>query len=68
MNNHDLTPCNSTVPSAGEQNKCLDGMSLAMVYAPCQTFDSLYSAEEALGRGTLFTALDKPFWGARRLK
>ena len=46
----------------------LDGMSLAMVYSPAQAFDGLYPVEEALCHGTLFAALDKPFWGARRLK
>ena len=34
--------------------------SLAMVYAPKQSFRMTYSPEEALGRGTLFRELDKP--------
>ena len=68
MNTQDLTPrCDGSV--AGEnRNKCLDGMSLAMVYSPCQEFRALHTAEDALSRGTLFTELEKPFWGARRLK
>ncbi len=33
---------------------------LAMVYAPCQTFRSLYDPATALSRGTMFTELDLP--------
>ncbi len=33
---------------------------LAMVYAPCQVFRSLYDPATALSRGTLFTELDLP--------
>ena len=47
---------------------CLNGMSLAMVYSPCQEFDGLYTPEVGLSHGTVFIELDKPFWGARRLK
>ena len=45
---------------------CLNGMSLAMVYSPCQSFEELYSSDEALRRGTLFRKLDKPFTGKGR--
>jgi hypothetical protein len=45
--------------------KCLAGSSLAMVYAPWQSFDHLYEPEEALCHGTLFQELDKPFYGGR---
>ncbi|MBQ3378317.1 MAG: spore coat associated protein CotJA [Clostridia bacterium] len=38
-------------------------LPLAMVYAPMQAWEGLYDAEAALMRGTLFTALDKPFIG-----
>ena len=44
---------------------CLRGMSLAMVYSPCQEFDDLYDHSEGLRRGTIFRALDKPFNGRR---
>ena len=47
---------------------CLSGKSLAMVYSPCQVFEGLYAPEEALAHGTMFYELEKPFWGARRLK
>ena len=45
--------------------KCADGWGLAtyplaMVYAPCQGFHSLYDPDTALNRGTLFTELDLP--------
>lgn len=39
---------------------CLDGRPLAYVYAPNQRFCMLYSAKDALDRGTLFEALYKP--------
>lgn len=50
---------------AEQTGKCLAGSSLAMVYAPWQSFEELYEPEEALCRGTLFKALDKPFCGGR---
>ena len=37
-----------------------EGASLAMVYAPRQSFTGLYEPAEALQNGTLFAALDKP--------
>lgn len=42
---------------------CLHGMSLAMVYSPCQEFEDLYDHTEGLRHGTIFRALDKPFSG-----
>lgn len=42
---------------------CLHGMSLAMVYSPCQEFEDLYDHTEGLRRGTIFRQLDKPFMG-----
>ena len=38
------------------------GVSLAMVYSPCQAFADLYEPEAALERGTIFRELDKPFY------
>lgn len=43
----------------------LNGCSLAMVYAPAQTWQNLYEPGKALQQGTLFAELDKPFLGAR---
>ncbi|MBQ1413690.1 MAG: spore coat associated protein CotJA [Clostridia bacterium] len=34
-----------------------------MVFITCQTFGKQYNEAEALQRGTLFPALDKPFLG-----
>ena len=59
-------PCDC--PACRGETTCLEGLSLAMVYSPCQEFDGIYPVEEALCHGTLFAELDKPFWGARRLK
>ena len=42
--------------------------SLAMVYSPIQAFEGLLEPTAALGAGTLFRELEKPFYGARRLK
>ena len=39
---------------------------VASVYAPLQTFDGIYDVDSALRRGTLFEALDKPFYGDGR--
>ena len=52
----------------GACNKCLDGMSLAMVYSPCQEFEALYEPHEGLHAGTIFQALEKPFFGAGRVR
>ena len=40
------------------------GVSLAMVYSPCQAFDDLYEVDIALLHGTIFKELDKPFYPA----
>jgi hypothetical protein len=49
-------------------DQCLAGRSLAMVYSPCQVFEGIYAPMEGLCRGTVFMELEKPFYGARRLK
>lgn len=53
---------------AHSQNDCMSGRSLAMVYSPCQEFEGLYEGAAALAAGTIFRELEKPFYGARRLK
>ncbi len=42
---------------------CLPACSLAMVYCPPQEWRALYPVGEAIGKGTLFSELDKPFLG-----
>ena len=54
-------------PSTPE-NGCLSGRSLAMVYSPCQEFEGVYEPMAGLMAGTIFRELEKPFYGARRLK
>ena len=64
-------PLGSTCPlegMGGSFDECLTGKSLAMVYSPCQSFQGLHAPEEGLCRGTIFMELEKPFYGARRLK
>ena len=46
--------------SCGGRGDCLDLLPLAYVYAPDQPFRMLYTAEDALGHGTLFEELYKP--------
>ena len=45
---------------------CLDGMTLAMVYAPRQTFESIYTPDQWMDKGTIFASLDFPFRGGRK--
>ena len=53
---HDACPC------GGGWGLCQ--YPLAMAYAPCQAFHSVYDVETALHRGTLFAELDLPFEAA----
>lgn len=57
----------ATVPSASKKLKFsdvpLDKLPLTMAYVPMQEFKDIYSENDALMRGTLFTELDKPFFG-----
>ncbi len=53
---------------ARPENGCLTGRSLAMVYSPCQEFEGVYEPMAGLAAGTIFRELEKPFYGARRLK
>jgi hypothetical protein len=55
-------------PIAPAEGDCLSGRSLAMVYSPCQVFEGIYAPDEGLCRGTIFMELEKPFYGAPRLK
>ncbi len=41
-----------------------DGLQLAMVYSPYQSWRMLLSPDDALAHGTLFEELYKPFHGA----
>lgn len=40
-------------------------ISLAMAYVPMQRFENLYDDEKGFEVGTVFAALDKPFFGAK---
>lgn len=65
-------PCCEEAPvtplPAMPENGCLSGRSLAMVYSPCQEFEGVYEPMAGLAAGTIFRELEKPFYGARRLK
>lgn len=43
----------------------LDSLPLGMAYVPWQQFDTVYEVEKALGCGTIFPELYKPFLGKR---
>lgn len=42
-------------------------LSLAMAFVPRQSWETPYDFDVALGRGTIFPALDKPFLGEEAL-
>ena len=42
----------------------LEGAPLAMVYSPLQKWEDVYDPEKGLERGTVFAALDLPFYPA----
>lgn len=44
----------------------VEGRSLAMVYAPLQSWRNVYDPATALRRGTLFRELDLPFTGGEK--
>lgn len=46
----------------------LVGYPVASVYAPLQAFDELYDLPTALKHGTVFSKLDLPFMGDRRIR
>ena len=53
---------------AGEHKYCdtqLKNLPLTMAYVPFQKIENIFTEEEALKSGTLFTNLDKPFLGKR---
>ena len=43
----------------------LDSLPLGMAYVPWQQFDTVYEVDKALGCGTIFPELYKPFLGKR---
>lgn len=49
--------CRGDYPTYGIE----EAPSLAMVFAPIQVWRKLYDPETGLGRGTIFTELDKPW-------
>ena len=67
----DGTPCNccedvyqgDVAPSTSRCGSHMSESLPVMVFITCQTFDRQYNEAEALQRGTLFPALDKPFLG-----
>ena len=57
-NNPDGTPCNE---GCGKDN-CLADYPLAMAYTPDQKWQNLYSDDDSISHGTIFTELYKPFY------
>ena len=56
--NHSQMSCNTSCPTE------IPAPSLAMVYCPRQCWRNLFSPEDGLKHGTLFTELNLPFEGA----
>ena len=54
--------CGNTEDSTFNVPK-LKGYPLAMAYSPFQEFEDIYDCETAHKRGTIFKALDFPFYG-----
>ena len=53
----------------GNERVCgfgVEGGVVAALYVPMQTFDGVYDMTTAMRRGTMFEALDKPFYGDGR--
>ena len=61
-------PCNEGEIAQGGVDGCTEMPSLAMVYAPKQSWDGVFKPEEALAHGTQFAALVLPFEGGERWK
>ena len=58
------TPCGyGTVRGDQQKQKCCEKNVPVMVFIDMQPFGRMYNEAEALCRGTLFPALDKPFTG-----
>lgn len=67
-NQEPSAPCKPDMPEGGNSRNefpytpC-SPIPLAIAYVPMQTWEGLYEYDVALMRGTLFSALDKPFIG-----
>ena len=58
----DMMVQSETAAGRGFDPSVVDGLPLAMVYAPMQKWRNAYSPDEALIRGTMFAELDRPFY------
>lgn len=52
-------------PQKQERNR--DGKALTMAYVPMQKMCEMYDDEKALEEGTIFSCLNKPFYGREGL-
>ena len=55
----------NTMPGKDFDNMYLGGLPLAMCYVPMQRWNTTYSLQKGLERGTIFPELDLPFLGGR---
>ena len=58
----DMMRSSDIAAGRGIDPSVVDGLPLAMVYAPRQKWRNAYSPDEALMRGTMFAELDLPFY------
>jgi hypothetical protein len=49
------------MPAVTAPAENIDQFPIAMAYVPWQQWRQIYSMDAALGRGTIFQELDKPF-------
>lgn len=54
------------MPSGSFDNMYLGDLPLAMCYVPMQRWNTTYSLEKGLERGTIFPELDLPFLGGMK--
>lgn len=65
MSTNNCTPCGTVSNSCQKPTYELDSLPLAMAYVPWQNFHTVYEVDKALGYGTIFPELYKPFLGKR---
>ncbi len=71
---HAVIPMSSNCGTCGcdydeQANVCGFGVEntvLAAVWAPLNRFEGIYDTDTAMRRGTMFAALDKPFYGGQK--
>ena len=64
--NTDITLTAAASPVFCSNGSGMTDKALAMVYSPYQSWEDLFSEDEALKKGTLFAQLYKPYIGGNK--